>query len=139
MTTYQLKMFSMARGVSKLSTFHHQHVGSVVVSGHKVISTGCNSMKTNPLQHKYNKYRGFDDYESSIACQHAEVSALSCLIGKYGVDWENLDIYVYREKKDGSLGCSRPCKACSRLIKDLGIRRVYFIDENGNYTEERNL
>lgn len=132
-------LFNVAREVSRMSDFHAQHLGAVVVEGKTIISTGFNTQKTNPTQHRYNFYRNFNHPEKSIPKCHAEVSALNHLIGKKDIDWNNVSIYVYREWKDGSPACSRPCVACSKLIKDLGIKNIYFIDEEGNYCKERTL
>lgn len=138
MTNKEKRMFNIAREVSYLSDFHGTRVGAVVVDGKRILSTGFNSSKTRPLQHRYNIYRHFEDYNTSIPKSHAEVNALSPLIGKE-IDWSRVDIYIYREKKNGERGCSRPCLGCAHLIKDLGIRNIYFIDEQGRYCKEKIL
>lgn len=61
------------------------------------------------------------------------MSALIPLINKE--DLSRASIYVYRQLKDGSLGMCRPCKACMALIKNLGIRKVYYTTYDG-YAEE---
>lgn len=138
MNKKEKRMFNIAKEISLMSEFHGPHIGTVVANGKRVISTGFNSNKTRPLQHQYNVYRGFDDYENSIAMEHSEIAALSHLIGKE-IDWSQVTLYIYRELKDGTKACCRPCKACMKLIKDLGIKKIYYIDENGNYCEERVL
>ena len=136
MTNREKRFFMMAREVSFLSDFKAARLGAVVVDGNRVLSSGYNSYKTRPLQHRYNIYRHFDNYELSIPSQHAEVDALSPLIGKE-IDWSRIAIFVYRELKNGEKGCSRPCAACSRLIHDLGIKTIYYINKNGIYVKER--
>lgn len=141
MTNKEKSFFNAAKAISALSTFHGTHgphVGAIVVCGKTIISTGYNSSKTNPLQHKYNYYRHFSEYESSIASQHAEVSALAHLIGKE-IDWPRTSLYVYREMHNGKPACSKPCAACSKLIHDLGIRQVYYINEFGQFVKEKIL
>ncbi|MBQ4060577.1 MAG: hypothetical protein IJD46_00985 [Bacilli bacterium] len=138
MTNREKRMFNIAKEISKLSDFRGPHLGAVVVEGKRVISTGYNSYKTSPLQHQYNFYRKFDDYKNSIASQHAEINALNHLIGK-DIEWDKVSIFIYRELKNGEKACSRPCAACSKLIKDLGIKNIYFIDENGYYCKEKIL
>lgn len=138
MTNREKRMFRVAKEISKFSDFDGPHIGAVVCEGKTIISTGYNSHKTRPLQHQYNIYRDFENYENSIPRQHAEVDALSRLIGKE-IDWNNVSVFVYREFKNGEPGCCRPCAACSRLIKDLGIRNIYFIDEEGRYCKEKVL
>ncbi len=130
--------FAIAKEISKMSDFNGPHIGAVVVEGKTVISTGFNSKKTRPLQKRANIYRHFDHPEHAVPMEHAEISALSPLIGKE-IDWSRVNIYVYRELKDGMRACCRPCAGCMKIIKDLGIKRIYYIDELGNFTMEKTL
>ena len=66
------------------------------------------------------------------------MSALPHLIEKE-IDWKKVSIFTYRELKNGKPACSRPCVTCMTLIKDLGIKNIYFIDENGNYAKGKVL
>lgn len=138
MTNREKSMFKIAREISRLSDFNGPHIGAVVCEGKTIISTGHNCQKTSPLQHKYNVYRHFDNYEKSVAKQHAEINALTRLVGK-DIDWRNVSIFIYRETKDGQKGCTRPCAACYKIIQDLGIRNLYFINEKGQYVKEKIL
>lgn len=138
MTNKDKRFFNIAKETARLSDFHGTNVGAAVVEGNRVISTGFNSSKTRPLQEQYNRYRNFKDIRDSIPRAHAEINALSPLIGKE-LDWDRISIYIYREKKTGERGCSRPCPACLRLIKDLGIKNIYFIDENEDFVKEKVL
>ena len=130
------RFFNIAKEMSQLSNFSRARVGAVVTSGKRILSASCNSTKTRPLQFYYNKYRNFEDYKNSNSCEHAEISALSPLIGKE-IEWDKVSIYTYRELKNGKRGCSKPCEACSKLIKELGIKNVYYIDEDGDFIKER--
>ena len=56
MTNKQKRFFNIAREVSLLSDFKRARIGAVVVEGNRVVSTGCNSTKTSPVQDKYNRY-----------------------------------------------------------------------------------
>lgn len=137
MNNRERRFFNIAKEISKFSNFK-PHVGAVITQGKRIISTGFNSNKTHPLQHKYNIYRNFNDYASSVPLEHAEVHALSHLIGKK-LPWDTFSIFVYREFKDGTPACSKPCEACDKLIKELGIKNIYYVDKNGNYVKERVL
>lgn len=136
MTHKEQRFFNIAKEMSQLSNFSRARVGAVVTSGKRILSASCNSTKTRPLQFYYNKYRNFEDYKNSNSCEHAEISALSPLIGKE-IEWDKVSIYTYRELKNGKRGCSKPCPACSKLIKELGIKTVYYIDEDGDFIKER--
>ena len=61
--------FKAAKAMSKLSDYK-QKIGCVVVYKHRIISSGFNHHKTNPLQKKYNKYR-FDE-DTGFHSVHAE-------------------------------------------------------------------
>lgn len=138
MNNREKRMFNIAKEVSKLSDFDRTRIGAVVTEGKRIISTGYNSTKTSPLQHKYNIYRNFEEYDTSTPKQHAEIDALSHLIGK-PIEWNKVSIFTYRERKNGQKGCSRPCVACMALIKKLGIKQIYYIDQFGNYCKEKVL
>ena len=133
MTKSHRAYFDAAKAVSKLSDFKKVQIGAVAVYGHRMISTGCNTVRGCPLQKKYNTYR-FD--EPSEHSGHAELMCLKPLIGRNDIDFTRLSLYVYREYKDGSLALSRPCKSCMALIKDLGIRKIYYTTHEGYAHEE---
>ena len=128
MTHSNLAYFAAAKAVSELSDHKHYKIGAVVVMNHCIISSASNSnSKTHPLQKKYNKYRFTDDGDHK---QHAELAALVPLI-RDGVDLSNATIYVYRVHKNGTLAMRRTCPSCMQLIKDVGIKRVFYTTENG--------
>lgn len=65
---------------------------------------------------------------------HAEISAI---IGSSYQDLNGCDAYVYRERRDGKLGMSKPCAGCELALKLAGIRKVYYTSEEG--FKEKNL
>lgn len=132
MTKKQKSFFDAAKAVSKMSDFPRIHIGCVVTDAHRIISSGCNSTKTHPLQKVLNKERFDADTPHTL---HAEVAALAPLI-KEDIDFTKVSIYVYREKRNGELGLARPCASCLRLIKKLKIRNIYYTSEGG-YSYEK--
>lgn len=126
--------FNIAKEISKLSDFPRIHVGCVAVYKHRIISTGVNSLKTRPLQKKYNRFRYDDD--STPHCMHSEVAALSSLVGNPEIDFKNVSLYIYRENGKRELAQARPCRGCMQLIMDLGIRDIYYTNEKG-FSHER--
>ena len=126
--------FNIAKEVSKLSDFPRVQIGACAVYKHKVISTGCNSMRTSPLQKKYNKFRFETDM--TLHSKHAELDALLPLLNRKDIDFSRASIYVYREHKSGQLSMARPCKSCFALIKELGIRDIYYSNDGGFSHEE---
>lgn len=122
--------FNIAKEVSKLSTYSGSNakLGCAVIYKHRVISTGTNSDKVHPLQAKYNVYRFSGSTPHKV---HAEVASLIPLIKDKSIDWTQVKLFLYREKKSGTLGLSRPCKSCMALIRDLGIKQVYYTTDTG--------
>ena len=95
-------------------------LGSVLVNKNSIVSVGNNSYKTHPLL----KYR--TEWPFLHAEQHAII--------KRGLDnCEGLDLYVVRILKNLSYAISYPCTVCKVLIKEVGIRNVYYIDVKGNF------
>nr|CAI9751369.1 deoxycytidinylate deaminase [uncultured phage]CAI9752254.1 deoxycytidinylate deaminase [uncultured phage] len=125
----------VAKAVSKTSDYHGAHLGCVVTYGKNVLSVASNSEKTHTLQRIYNRYRDFNPDEVSNKL-HSEVHALSWLIGK-DIDWSGVEIYVYREFRNGHPAISKPCPACANLIKDLGIKTMFYIDDKGQRVKEK--
>ena len=125
--------FKVAKAIAELSDFHRVSVGCVAVYGHKIISSGCNSSKTHPAQKKLNIYRFDVDTPATI---HAEVSALLPLISRKDINFSDVSLYVYREYKNGNPAISRPCPSCMALIRQLGIRKIYYSGDNSFINEE---
>lgn len=127
LTKKDLAYFNMAKEVSTMSNFPRVHMGCVVTDGHRVISSGFNSTKTNPLQKQLNKIRFSEDTNHSL---HAEVSALLPLLNRTDINWKKCSIYVYRELKNGQRAMACPCASCRKLIRQLGIKKVYYTGDN---------
>lgn len=120
-------MFGAAKAVSELSD-HRVHVGAVVAAGARIISSGANSQtKCHAIQAKMDKEEFACDSKGPL---HAEVAALLPLVKKK-VDLSGAAIYVYREHKNGVLACARPCARCEKMIREVGIKRVFYTIENG--------
>lgn len=137
MTNKQKRFFSIAKEISKLSDYK-THVGAIVVEKNRVISSGHNASKTSTLQKKYNQYRNFLDNDLYLPKIHAEIAALAPLL-KQDIDWSKTSIYTYRELKDGTISCARPCPACMKLIRELGIRHIFYTDWDSSYSQEELL
>jgi deoxycytidylate deaminase len=132
MTKTEKAMFRAARAVSEMSD-HRAKIGCVVVNKHRIISSGFNSRT------KCHKVQAILDKEI-FGCDcpgkmHAETTALLPLI-RDNVDLSRASIFVYRQHKDGTIACARPCARCERLIKQCGIKKIYFTVDNG-FAEEK--
>ena len=139
------KGFKLAKNASEFSDYSRKnvHIGAVVTYKNKVVSIGWNTNKTHPCQMKYNKYREHGNEREYISnehepCIHAEIMALQHATRSFNGDLSKCNIFVYSEKKDGSTRLTRPCKACSKMLKDLNVKNIYYTTENGWQFERRN-
>ena len=107
-------------------------LGSIIVYKNKVISIGWNlENKTNPLQEEYNRLREYDtDVKSTKSSIHAEFAAM-LKIKHMNIDFNKLHLFVFRIKRDNSIGYARPCAACMGFAKRLGIKNIYYSTEYG--------
>jgi deoxycytidylate deaminase len=97
-------------GVGGKSKFR---LGAILVHKNNIISVGTNSYKTHPLM------AARTEWPYLHAEQHAIIRA--------GVDnCEGLDLYIARVLKNNKLALSKPCNVCSKLIRDVGIKNVYY-------------
>ena len=122
------RYFNKAAQLAELSTYHKVKVGCVIVYHNHIISTGFNKERTDPLQMKYNIYHNIP--KDCLHKLHAEMDAIKHIID-LNINWKNVSIYVYRKRNDKLFGMGRPCKACMNLIKELGIRHVFYTTDNG--------
>lgn len=111
-------------------------IGAVAVYKGSIVATAFNSNKTSTLQARYNIYR----FQSSNTPDkiHAETALIQKLRWKFGdsIEWSKVDIYLYREYKNGQLAMSRPCPSCMALLKEIGVKKVFYTTDEG-YAEEK--
>lgn len=137
-TKFDIRMFDKAREEAELSDYGRIHVGCVITYKGHIIGRGHNSTKTHPRQKRYNRrYRKFNNTQGEVILDsvHAEVSAANSVSYTTGIqiDWSKTKIFVFRiasGKKNG-YGCAKPCPACTAMISDLGIKDIYYTDDDG--------
>ena len=133
------RFFKEARKESRLSDYDGQHIGAVAVYKNKfILARAHNSFKTNTTQFYYNKYRATEKSTimSTPPRSHAETN-LFRKIQYLDVDFKDITIYIYRERKDNKApALSRPCASCRKMLHDLGIRTICYTEDDG-YTEEK--
>lgn len=61
---------------------------------------------------------------------HAETDLISRLWGKHYIDG-NMKMVIVRLNKKGELRNSKPCSRCSKIIKALGIKDIYWSTDDG--------
>jgi len=134
------RYFKFAREAAMKATYigtrSSPAIGAVCVYKKSIVATAWNTNKTSPLQAQYNIFRYRDSDTAPKA--HCEVNLIQKLRWRFGdsIDWSKVDIYLYREYKNGKLACSRPCVSCLQLLKDLQIKRIFYTTEDG-FVEEK--
>ena len=108
-------------------------IGCAVYYKGALLAKGHNTDKTCPLQKKYNRYRfkGMNTLDKG----HAEIMALK-KIRWLDIDFSQVEVYTYRELKDGKISMSRPCESCMAFIKELKIKKIFYTTADG-FAEER--
>lgn len=133
MTRKDMVFFNMAKEIAKLSDFPQHHLGCVFTYKNRVISSGYNTRKSNPLQKKYNRYRFTTDSTPHFC--HSETNALLPVLKMKDIDRSRIRVYLYRSHADGSLALSKPCPSCRKMLLDAGIKHIYYTTET-SYMEE---
>lgn len=111
------RYFEVAERLAHKSIYKFR-LGCVIVKGNRILGTGFNSTKTHP--------RSNDEFKTL----HAETDALlSCNIGAA----KGAVAYVYRITKDGKPAMSKCCESCEKMLKDAGIKRIYYTKEEYPY------
>lgn len=137
-----LRFFDIAREVAEQSDFDRFHVGCVLIYQGRVLSSACNTEKSDPMQKRYNRYRHFNHTTKGCINHsgHAEMMALKKVSYPIAqqIDWKKVKCYTYRICPGLPLlqGLSRPCAACMKAMRDKGIRDFYYSTDAG-FAHER--
>jgi deoxycytidylate deaminase len=125
------KGYELARQASLKSDFRSCHTGAVAIYNNKILAFGWNSSKLSSLQARYNCFRGFDGYKFPPTI-HAEMMVIN-KIRYLDIDFSQVRIFVWRGASVPQM--SKPCAACERALRDLGIRKVFYTGDS-SYIEE---
>ena len=52
------------------------------------------------------------------------------------MDLSKASIFIYRETKDGRKALARPCPCCQKLLRQYGIRHIYYTGNDSLVYEE---
>ena len=118
------RFFQIAKVISQMSTHKRFKVGAVIAYKNKLISAGTNTDKSHPVQKRYDKERGFKTHH----CCHAEVRAI---LNSKMSSLAGCTVYVFRETRNNTLACSRPCPSCLKMIRDYGIKTICYTTCDG--------
>ena len=121
--------YEVARSVSKTSTCGRVSIGAVLVNGKEIISVAANDLKSHPEQYRLNRLRFQDD--NADKCKNSIHAEMYCILKCKDMDLSRAKLYVYRENRLGELANCRPCPACMKKIRDVGIREIYYTTNDG--------
>ena len=127
--------FKVAKAMAKLSTHAKCRVGAVVIKGGEVLSIACNTLKSHPMQRKYNVHRGITGDHKHQHHLHAEINTLLKVKDKRKL--KGAALYIVRVKRKGENAIARPCPACLNYIKhETPIVDCYYSTED-SYSYEK--
>lgn len=104
--------FDIALKTAKKSNYKVP-MGAVFVNQSKVVGQGCNIVFS---------IGKFNDG------MHAEISALNKTTAKYR---KNAIVFVGRTTKDGKLAIAKPCSKCEKILKKVGVKRIWYSTYDG--------
>jgi deoxycytidylate deaminase len=130
---YIQRGFRLAKNMTEFSDYVPQKIGAVIMSSHRPVATGWNVKKTNPMQSKYNTYRGFSSTPGQTFHRlHAESMAIINM-RKIGIDPEGCEIFIFRKFRSGETALAKPCAACMAMLKEHKIKKIYYSISNDEY------
>lgn len=93
-------------------------LGSVLVYKKQILTAKYNCLKTSPKLRPFSRWP-FLHSESNCILSH-------------GLDnCEHTVLYVLRILRNGELAMARPCTSCNKLIKFVGVKKIYYTTFNG--------
>jgi deoxycytidylate deaminase len=136
MNNREARYFNIAKEVSLTSEFDRVKIGAILVLNKDIVAVSPNLKKSHPLQAKYNLVR-WGENRFVDRCRNSTHAEMACIIKAMDYDLTKAEIYVYRYKH-GKPSLARPCKACLTMIKQVGIKTIYYSTDEGFAKEELN-
>lgn len=106
-----------ARSLAEKSEEKKKH-GAIVVKSGRVVGHGFNKFKNN-----------IEIIPEELIKVHCSRHAEEVAIKNAGQNAKGATLYVARVNNNGFDRESKPCKICSKIIKDSGIKRVVYTTE----------
>lgn len=120
----QKSMLNAAKKLAKESSFPSYRMGAIIVKSNRILGFGLNTNSPGVLKNrKYDKSR--HGYFLGV---HAELRAI---LNASGSDLRGSTIYIAGWTRVGNSICSRPCEKCYNELKNAGIKRAIYHDQNG--------
>ena len=116
------RFIESARQAAETSIYGKIRHGAVLVKGGSVINIACNKDHFNSFAHR------FRPYNCGPATKHAEAH---CILGLTKQQTTGADMFVCRINRQGEFRMSKPCTMCHLLLKNAGIKRVFYTTNYG--------
>jgi dCMP deaminase len=120
------KYLNLAQIEANKSTWSEYRIGAVIVQGKKIVGSGYNR-SSGKLEQIINRLNLQSKVKLSVWSLHAEMDALL----NAGDEAEGAVMFVSGIKINGNAINCRPCKICAKLIKEYGIKQVYYSTKEG--------
>jgi tRNA(Arg) A34 adenosine deaminase TadA len=118
------RFFDLATRVAQNAAQNGYRHGAILVRGNAVLNAS----------HNKNAYTRFGERfrrrDKGDATHHAE---LGCILGLDRSVTRGADVYVVRVGRSGNLLLSKPCDMCEAALRHVGVRRVYYSLNDGNF------
>lgn len=105
------KVYKLAKLQAQASDHPKYRVGCVIFARGRIYGAGFNMRKTHPLSNTHNHLI------------HAELAAILSATTK---TFKNCHVFVYMEKRNGTVGLAKPCACCEKLLKAYGFLGAYY-------------
>ena len=103
---------------------------SFILDRNRIISIGWNSLKTHPLNLKYNYVNKLKENISNIVGTHSELNAVIRLGEE---DCSGLTLINTRINRNNELDYSAPCHGCIDMINQLNFKNIYYSNSLGKF------
>lgn len=107
-------------------------LGAVIVLGHRIVASGSCRSKSHPRNPKLKS----GSKRRQVCAECDSIFAASRLLNKE--DFRRCHIYVARKRHNGTIGLAKPCEYCMELIRELGIKKIFYTNNSGQIEEIRN-
>jgi dCMP deaminase len=130
------KYVKIAKEAALNSTCLRAHCGAVIVNNNQVIGKGYNSPPQDDennrmCQNMYKNSNGKKQKYDKTCCIHAEWRAITNALIKYPESIKGSTLYFMRIENGKPLQSEPFCTVCSRLITDVGIKKIVLWQKEG--------
>ena len=110
-----------AKKIAEQGSYGGYKHGAVLVKGGSIINTSTNKDKFCSFGAR------FRNPNEGTATLHAE---LGCVLNLDRTTTKGTTIYVVRVNREGKLMMSKPCPMCKSALAHVGVKRVFYSNEN---------